>query len=67
MKTALLFLLLCSTADAGKWEVRAHRQRNRQYENECGITARKWECRLNRSRALLNFSKPFNIWGWLTP
>ncbi len=67
MKTILAFAVLCSTAVAGpsKCEVRMKRQCNRQYENEHGITAMKWQTRCNRSRALLNFSKPFNIWGWL--
>jgi len=69
MKTILAILLLCSTADAGRGRcaVRMKRQENRQYENENGISALKWQTRCNRSAALRNFSKPFNIWGWLVP
>jgi hypothetical protein len=72
VKVLLALLLLCSTADAGRrchtrCQASLQKQLNRKWENENGITAKKWDCRLNRSRALLNFSKPFNIWGWLIP
>lgn len=67
MKVLVALLLLCSTADAGKWEVRAHKQRNRQYENECGITAKKWDTRFKRAQFRLSVANKFSIWGWLMP
>jgi len=65
MRTILAFLLLCSAADAGKWEVRLQRQQNRKYENESGITMQKWQTRYYRARFRFEVSRKLSIWGWL--
>lgn len=65
--TVAIFALLltpCSTADAGRrcqWKMQ--RACNRAAIIQQGIPRMRAEAGLNRSRALLNFSKPFNIWG----
>jgi hypothetical protein len=73
MKTALILVLLCSTADAGRrhchtrCQASLQKQLNRKWENENGITYMKWKTRVQRSGALFNFSKKLSPWGWILP
>lgn len=73
MKVLVALLLLCSTANAGRHRCHAkcqaslQKQLNRKWENENGITARKWDVRFNRSWAFLNITKKLSPWGWITP